>query len=229
MWLSSASGHRRRRAAHAPGGASAPTSSRHFQHATARTDFVLGEFPWRVRVGEEVVTDDFISPPLMLSSEGSANERTWSLGRYTDPETIREAFALPVSPPPPVGIFANQPNPRAGRLRPMMLAFAVLAALLVVVALGRLLTADRETVFGAGYTFTPGVAESSFVTAPFTLSDAGTVEIGLTAPVQQFLARLRSGARQRGYRRRLQRRRRDQFLPRRRGWRGVGGRQHGQH
>jgi hypothetical protein len=45
----------------------------------------------------------------------------------------------------------------------------------------RLVTADRERVFTNSYTFTPTVAEAAFVTAPFTLSDASTVEIGLGA------------------------------------------------
>ena len=155
-----------------------------FQHATARTDFVLGEFPWQVRVSETVATDDFIAPPLMLSSEGTENERTWSLGRYTPPETIWKAFALPASPPEPLGVFANQPNPRAGQIWKMVLIFAALAPVLVVMGLGRFLTADREAVFGNGYTFHPGATDSSFVTAPFTLRDEGTVEIGLAATVR---------------------------------------------
>jgi len=114
-----------------------------FQHAVARTDFVLGEFPWRVRVGEKVKTDDFIAPPLMLSSEGTDQERSWSIGLYAPPDTIWKAFALPDSPPEPVGIFANQPNPRAGRVWPMVLTFLALAGVLVLMALVRLVTADR--------------------------------------------------------------------------------------
>jgi hypothetical protein len=152
-----------------------------FQHAKARTDFVLGEFPWRVKVGEIVGTDDFVAPPLMLSSEGTDKERTWSLGRYTPGAAIWNAFALPGVPPEPVGVFANQPNPRAGRTWPLVRAFLLLGALLVLIAVARQLTADREQVFLQQYTFTPGAAESSFVTAPFTLRDAGTVEVTLNA------------------------------------------------
>ena len=48
----------------------------HFDHAPARTSYVLGEFPWQVVVGESAEVDDFISPPLMLSSETMAGEVT---------------------------------------------------------------------------------------------------------------------------------------------------------
>jgi DNA-directed RNA polymerase subunit RPC12/RpoP len=171
------------------GGGSRP-SMRHgseafkaFQHAVARTDFVLGEFPWRVHVGETVKTDDYIAPPLMLSSEGTDQERTWSIGRYTPPDAIWKAFALPDAPPEPVGVFANQPNPRAGRVWPMVLTFLALAGVLVLMAVIRLVTADRERVLTQQSTFTPTVAEAAFVTAPFTLSEASTVEIGLGATV----------------------------------------------
>ncbi len=154
-----------------------------FQHAVARTDFVLGEFPWRVRVGETVKTDDFIAPPYMLSGEGTAKERTWSLGHYTPPGTVWKAFDLPDAPPEPVGIFANQPNPRAGRVWPMVRTFLALAGLLVLLAIVRLVTADRERVFSGNYTFRPTVPESAFVTDPFTLSEAGTVQLQLGARV----------------------------------------------
>ena len=38
---------------------------RHFQTAVATTDFVLGEFPWRVRAHDTVEASDVIAPPLL--------------------------------------------------------------------------------------------------------------------------------------------------------------------
>jgi DNA-directed RNA polymerase subunit RPC12/RpoP len=150
---------------------------KHFQHATARTDFVLGEFPWRVQVGEEVVTDDFVEPPYMLSGEGTENERTWSRGTYTDPRQIWKAFNLPALPPAPTGVFANQPNPYAERSRALWSAFRWLSLLVVVLMLYRLLTASGATIFAKDFRYQPGLPESSFVTEPFTLQSDGTVEV----------------------------------------------------
>lgn len=152
---------------------------RHFQHAVARTDFVLGEFPWRVRVGEKVVTDDYVAPPLMLSSEGTDAERTWSLGQYTPAATIKAAFDMPLAPPDPVGVFANQPNPWIEKSKSLWRAWRWLTLLVVALFLFRQMTAADAVVFDASYTFEPGAAESSFVTAPFTLVAPGTVDIDI--------------------------------------------------
>ena len=66
----------------------------HFQTGEARTAFVLGEFPWRVSVGDRVTYRDYIAPPRMLSSETTENETTWSLGEYTTGQEIWKAFGL---------------------------------------------------------------------------------------------------------------------------------------
>lgn len=115
---------------------------RPFQHASAETTFVLGEFPWRVRVGETARTDDYVSPPRMLSREESSNEVTWSLGEYTPPGRVWDAFGLPGKPPAPRGTFANQPSPydEHRRLWPL---FAIFAALLVLVLMVRVAGGNR--------------------------------------------------------------------------------------
>jgi hypothetical protein len=87
---------------------------KHFSGAEATTTFVLGEFPWRVKVGEKVVCDDFIDPPTVLSSEMTEEEVTWSRGEYTTGAEVWKAFALPGHPLPTRGVYLNQPAPAKG-------------------------------------------------------------------------------------------------------------------
>ena len=85
-----------------PTASHAGVTYKHFQSAQAETTFVLGEFPWQVRVGDVVTTADYVAPPLMLSSETTEEETTWSRGEYVDGKLLWEAFGLKGSPPRPV-------------------------------------------------------------------------------------------------------------------------------
>lgn len=156
---------------------------KHFQHAQATTDYVIGEFPWRVTVGDAVTTDDYVEPPYMLSSEGTEAERTWSLGEYTPAAAIWKAFNLPDAPPPAIGVFANEPNPHGDAAAAGCTLFVVLLGVLLLLMGWRMVTADRQPVFSQQYTWQPGVAEQAFVTEPFTLMDSGTLSIRFAAPV----------------------------------------------
>jgi hypothetical protein len=143
---------------------------KHFQHANARTVFVLGEFPWRVKVGETVTTDDYTAPPHLLSSEGTGNEVTWSLGEYVEGARIWQAFRLKDKPPAAVGAYVNQPNPLEAKARSAWrlcgLALLALAGLAVVM----FATARREKVLEERHHFYPGqTGEQSFVTPIFEL------------------------------------------------------------
>lgn len=78
----------------------------------AITRFVIGEFNWKVRVGETWQTLDLIAPPQMLSREKNASEVSWSLGEYLSREEVGAAFKLKQDLPEPRGVGAIQPNPR---------------------------------------------------------------------------------------------------------------------
>ena len=71
---------------------------------------VAGEFTWRVRRGETNRVVDYVAPPLMLSSESTGNDLSWSQGSYVEPQVIAEAFGLKAHLPKPTAVFANQPN-----------------------------------------------------------------------------------------------------------------------
>jgi hypothetical protein len=156
----------------------------HFQSGEARTDFVLGEFPWRVRVGDTVKVSDYTSPPQLLSSESTDDETTWSLGVYTDASRIWQAFSLPGTPRRPASVFANQPSPYDKRARRTVGAFILSAALVAVLLVGRLITADREELMSGRYLYQPNEADSAFVTDPFAVREPGTVEIAMSADLQ---------------------------------------------
>jgi hypothetical protein len=157
-------------------GASPPTARylgetyRHFQTAQAGTTFVLGEFPWQVRVGESAVVTDYVAPPRVLSSEQTGKEITWSMGEYMSGNDLWKAFRLPGDPPEPVGVFENQPSPLSADTKSIWLAFAAFLLALVVMMIGCDTVARNEQVFTGSYKFDSNQrGEASFVTDDFEL------------------------------------------------------------
>lgn len=99
---------------------------RHFQTAEAEVCYVLGEFYWRVQVGERCAVSDYIAPPLQLSQERSDREIVWSQAEYLEPAALKSAFRLDAPLPVKVGIAPNQPSPYAAqwpKLRRTLWAF----------------------------------------------------------------------------------------------------------
>lgn len=79
-----------------------------FQDAPAVVEYVKGEFYWRVEQGETVRAIDYVSPPLMLSQEISANEINWSLGTYMTNAEVEKIFGV-ADLPKPWDVAPNQP------------------------------------------------------------------------------------------------------------------------
>jgi hypothetical protein len=143
---------------------------KHFQTAQAATSFVLGEFPWQVRVGESATVTDYISPPRVLSSEQTGKEVSWSMGEYMPGTDVWKAFRLPGNPPEPVGVYENQPSPLSADARSIWVTFAGFLLVLVVMMIGFDFLARNEEIFTGNYKFDSNQrGEASFVTDDFEL------------------------------------------------------------
>jgi hypothetical protein len=141
-----------------------------FDQMTARTAYVLGEFPWRVRVGESAACKDFVSPPYMLSSESTSGEITWSRAEYMPGREIWKAFKLGGSPPLTYSIFANQPSPYRGTRDAWRIWFWLNVAL-AVLAIAFMIIAPGRVAFREQYELVRGLrTEPAFVTPPFPLT-----------------------------------------------------------
>ncbi|MBM4391710.1 MAG: DUF4178 domain-containing protein [Deltaproteobacteria bacterium] len=101
---------------------------RRFQGGAATVDAVAGEFTWEVHRGDRASTVDYIAPPLMLSSETTPGETTWSRGEYLPHEEVARGFGVAL--PLPSGVAPHQPNPYAapGALPQVAMAAGSLAA-----------------------------------------------------------------------------------------------------
>lgn len=142
---------------------------RHFQNAQAKTVFVLGEFPWRVTVGETVEVDDYTCPPYVLSAERDGKEVNWSEGRYLPGKDLWSALKLPGEPPRARGIYINQPSPYPDKVRSAIRLFLAFTGLLIALLLGFAVSARRDAVFDESRQFVQAAGDSSFVTRIFEL------------------------------------------------------------
>jgi hypothetical protein len=128
-----------------------------------------------VKVGETVEVDDYVDPPVMLSSEGTKDEVTWSKGEYTSGAEIWKAFALPGAAPQPRGVFSNQPSPYAGKVGGIWRTFGLMIALVAALALFFATFSRQNVVLRDTYRFSPASrGEPSFVTKVFELDGRTT-------------------------------------------------------
>jgi hypothetical protein len=143
---------------------------KHFQTAKAGTSFVLGEFPWQVRVGESAIVADFVSPPRVLSSEQTGKEVTWSMGEYMSGKDVWKAFRLSGNPPEAVGVYENQPCPMKADTSAIWMLFGAFLLGLVVMMIGFDIAARNEPVFTGYYKYDSNHrGEASFVTDSFDI------------------------------------------------------------
>jgi predicted RNA-binding Zn-ribbon protein involved in translation (DUF1610 family) len=141
--------------------------------------WIVGEFYWRAKVGDQVEATDYIAPPYMLSSEKTPSEMTWTYLQYIEPEEIEAAFHI--ESPERQWLAANQPNPAATALRavkPIMLA-ALAAA--VIVQIGTAIHARNATLPVGTYDLGQAQGEGQTY-GPFTFERAGSMnEVKATA------------------------------------------------
>lgn len=78
------------------------------EESEARTDYVLGEFYWRVRVGDTAQVEQYESGPWSLVKETTGDEIVWSRGVKLPTDVVRTAFKL--TPPPGAKASSGQPS-----------------------------------------------------------------------------------------------------------------------
>jgi len=160
-------------------------SFRKFLVGKAKVVYVLGEFYWRVRIGETVDVADYILPPEILSCESDKSEANWSLGRYVEPREIELAFDIKGGMPQKTGVAPNQPSPYASQSQKVWSSFAALAMLLAVAQLFFAFTAPEKQVYRGNFAFNQVDKTKSFLTLPFDLpGGSGNLSVTLHSPVQ---------------------------------------------
>ncbi|QXT36071.1 DUF4178 domain-containing protein [Sphingomonas sanguinis] len=105
----------------------------------ASVNFVVGEFYWRVAMGERVKASDHVRPGAMLTCEQNEHERTWTLLTLLDMGEAEKAFGIEQRARPSHGTPSpHEPSPHMRPLREagVVFAAAMLALIAVLVALG---------------------------------------------------------------------------------------------
>lgn len=143
-----------------------------FNRGRAEVTYVLGEFYWKVRVGENVATADYVCAPTMLSREISAKEVSWSRAEYLEPDSVWAAFQVKAPQPRRVGIYGNQPNYRIASHKKVCALFWTLFLLASAVQFWFVGRTGSLSVMKQDLTYTAG-QEETVTSAPFQLTAPG--------------------------------------------------------
>lgn len=155
-----------------------------YNTGTAKVTYVLGEFYWRVKVGEKAITHDYIAPPYMLSKEQSDQDVVWSIASYISPSIIQEAFQIKASWPAPTGIAPNQPCSAQKHLQGL---YAITAIAFICLFITQIITtnhAKEQILINSPVQTTPAQKDTPLTTDEFEIPErTGNLEIKVSSPV----------------------------------------------
>jgi hypothetical protein len=149
-----------------------------FADAVANVEYVLGEFYWKVEVGEKVRAIDYVAPPEMISKEitgeGKAAEVNVSHGVYVTPAQVEKTFGVKkLRRPRKIG--PNQPFPHTGFGK----VWLALAGALLAIAFVLWLVSPNRTILEASFDLTTpaGQFSKTFDSSIFELEGTRNVKI----------------------------------------------------
>ena len=119
----------------------------HFEETQASVSYVVGEFYWRVVVGESSTINDYIDPPFIFSQEKYNNEITWTEGVYLDAEEVKQAFSVTRPMPVQHGVAPNQPWPHEESYHQVWCSFWYVSLLAFLIQVASVFWAENRTVF----------------------------------------------------------------------------------
>ena len=152
---------------------------RHFQRYQAKVSYVLGEFYWRVAVGESAAIDDYVAPPILISKETTRSDASWSIGEYIEPEALWAAFGLKTPLPRRVGIAPNQPSPYTGKTGGFWRACAVFVLLALAIHLVVRFAADTRVLQRQAFAVAPGRSTEAIASPAFTVGGARALPLAI--------------------------------------------------
>jgi hypothetical protein len=146
-------------------------------------DLVLGEFYWKVTVGERVEVVDYIRPPKILSREitrsddkPGAGEINWSLGNYLEAAEVEKAFGVKDLTRPAWGNIApNQVFP----YKKVYAYWAILSLATLLVGMVLIITRPGKEVFSQTLAPEP---QKEYFSDPFPLLSRRNLKIDVAAP-----------------------------------------------
>jgi hypothetical protein len=154
-----------------------------FQTVFARTDYVVGECYWEVKVGEEACATEWVAPPKSLNLDATDHEITYTAGEYLEAKVVQQAFTLEKYPQR--GIAPSQPNPYLAEVRPAWTFAGIWAALLVVLVIGFTVTAQSGNLLHQDFDVPPGTPsgspEAQRFSRPFQIAHKVPVAVHLSA------------------------------------------------
>ncbi|RYZ65704.1 MAG: DUF4178 domain-containing protein, partial [Proteobacteria bacterium] len=162
-----------------------------FYQGQSKVQFVLGEFYWRVKVGDLATVADYISPPEILSSERNDDEETWTVGTYIPRDDIQKAFlnVFIGQLPEAVGVAPNQISPYTdqGKIWTNWAVFALILLASQVLVFNR---TDKE-LFNEKLNRDLDPVVQTLTTQSFDLkNDNATLEINLKMPLNNTSVQL---------------------------------------
>ncbi len=155
-----------------------------FHAGKAKVVYVMGEFYWRVQVGDVVEVQDYIAPPRMLSCEKNEEEIIWSVGEYVPAQEVQTAFQITKPMPTQKGVAPNQPSKIGALSSSLRRYFFLFATILCALQALHLFLAKKEQVYQGNFIYRANDPEKVKISPSFELKyGRANVDFQLYAPL----------------------------------------------